>query len=43
MQADMFLDFGDDNQHLKPKTYTQYAPEDIMKSSIETNLRPMYG
>jgi ribonucleoside-diphosphate reductase alpha chain len=35
MQADMFLDFGDDNQHLKPKTYTQYAPEDIMKSSIE--------
>ena len=35
MQSDMFLDFGNDTQHLKPKTYTQYMPEDIMKSSIE--------
>ena len=31
----MFLDFGDDNQRLKPKSYTQYDPKDIMKSSIE--------
>jgi ribonucleoside-diphosphate reductase alpha chain len=31
----MFLDFGDDNQHLKPKEYTQYTPQEIMKSSIE--------
>ena len=35
MQSDMFLDFGNDTQLLKPKTYTQYMPEDIMKSSIE--------
>ena len=35
MQSDMFLDFGDDSQHLKPKTYTQYQPDDIMKSSVE--------
>ena len=35
MQSDMFLDFGNDTQHLKPKTYTQYMPEEIMKSSIE--------
>ena len=35
MQADMFLDFGDDTPHLKPKSYTQYSPEDIMASSIE--------
>ena len=35
MQSDMFLDFGNDTQHLKPKAYTQYMPEDIMKSSIE--------
>ncbi len=35
MQSDMFLDFGTDIQHLKPKEYTQYSPEDIMKSSIE--------
>jgi len=31
----MFLDFGNDTQHLKPKEYTQYSPEEIMKSSIE--------
>lgn len=31
----MFLDFGDDSQHLKPKTYTQYQPDEIMKSSVE--------
>ncbi|MBQ2538993.1 MAG: ribonucleoside-diphosphate reductase, adenosylcobalamin-dependent, partial [Bacteroidales bacterium] len=30
----MFLDFGDDNQHLKPKEYTQYQPKEIMESSI---------
>ena len=35
MQSDMFLDFGNDNQHIRPKTYTQYMPEEIMKSSIE--------
>ena len=35
MQSDMFLDFGNDNQHIRPKTYTQYAPDEIMKSSIE--------
>ena len=35
MQSDMFLDFGNDTQHLKPKTYTQYMPEEIMQSSIE--------
>ena len=35
MQSDMFLDFGNDTQHLKPKEYTQYSPEEIMKSSIE--------
>ena len=35
MQSDMFLDFGNDTEQLKPKTYTQYMPEDIMKSSIE--------
>ena len=35
MQSDMFLDFGNDTQHLKPKTYTQYMPEEIMKSSVE--------
>ena len=35
MSSDMFLDFGDDNQHLKPKEYTQYAPKEIMESSIE--------
>ena len=35
MQSDMFLDFGSDTQQLKPKTYTQYMPEEIMKSSIE--------
>ena len=35
MSSDMFLDFGDDNQHLKPKEYTQYTPQEIMKSSIE--------
>lgn len=35
MQSDMFLDFGDDSQHLKPKEYKQYSPADIMKSSIE--------
>lgn len=35
MQSDMFLDFGDDSQHLKPKTYTQYQPDEIMKSSVE--------
>ena len=33
--SDMFLDFGDDNQHLKPKSYTQYDPKDIMASSVE--------
>ncbi len=31
----MFLNFGDDSQHLKPKSYTQYQPEEIMKSSVE--------
>ena len=31
----MFLDFGNDTQYLKPKEYTQYSPEEIMKSSIE--------
>ncbi len=31
----MFLDFGSDNQHIRPKTYTQYKPDEIMKSSIE--------
>ena len=35
MSSDMFLDFGDDNQHLKPKEYTQYSPKEIMESSIE--------
>ena len=35
MQSDMFLDFGNDTQYLKPKEYTQYSPEEIMKSSIE--------
>ena len=35
MQADMFLDFGDDNQHVKPKSYTQYDSKDIMQSSVE--------
>ena len=35
MQSDMFLDFGNDNQHIRPKTYTQYKPDEIMKSSIE--------
>ncbi len=35
MQSDMFLDFGNDNQHIRPKTYTQYMPDEIMKSSIE--------
>ena len=35
MQADMFLDFGDDNQSIRPKQHTQYDPKDIMKSSIE--------
>ena len=35
MQSDMFLDFGSDNQHIRPKTYTQYKPDEIMKSSIE--------
>lgn len=34
MQSDMFLDFGDDSQHLKPKSYSQYLPADIMKSSV---------
>ncbi|MBO4600088.1 MAG: ribonucleoside-diphosphate reductase, adenosylcobalamin-dependent, partial [Bacteroidales bacterium] len=31
----MFLNFGDDNQHLKPKSHTQYQPDEIMKSSVE--------
>ena len=31
----MFLNFGDDNQHIKPKSYTQYQPDEIMKSSVE--------
>ena len=35
MQSDMFLDFGSDNQHIRPKTYIQYKPDEIMKSSIE--------
>lgn len=35
MQSDMFLNFGDDNQHLKPKSHKQYQPDEIMKSSIE--------
>ena len=35
MQSDMFLNFGDDSQHLKPKSYTQYQPDEIMKSSVE--------
>ncbi len=35
MQSDMFLNFGDDNQHIKPKSYTQYQPDEIMKSSVE--------
>lgn len=35
MQSDMFLDFGEDSQALKPKTYTQYSPEEIMKASVE--------
>ena len=35
MQSDMFLNFGDDNQHLKPKSHTQYQPDEIMKSSVE--------
>lgn len=35
MQDDMFLDFGDDNQKIRPKQHTQYDPKDIMKSSIE--------
>ena len=35
MQSDMFLNFGDDSQQLKPKSYTQYQPDDIMKSSVE--------
>ena len=35
MQTDMFLDFGSDNQHIRQKTYTQYKPDEIMKSSIE--------
>ena len=34
MSSEMFLDFGDDNQHLKPKEYTQYQPKEIMESSI---------
>ena len=34
MSSEMFLDFGDDNQHLKPKKYTQYQPKEIMESSI---------
>ena len=35
MQADMFLDFGDDNQRIRPKQHTQYAADEIMRSSIE--------
>ena len=35
MQSDMFLNFGDDSQQLKPKSYTQYQPDEIMKSSVE--------
>lgn len=35
MQSDMFLDFGDETHNLKPKSYTQYQPDDIMKSSVE--------
>lgn len=35
MQSDMFLNFGDDSQHLEPKSYTQYQPDEIMKSSVE--------
>lgn len=31
----MILDFGDDNQHLKPKEFKQYDPKDIMKASEE--------
>ncbi|MCQ2273560.1 MAG: adenosylcobalamin-dependent ribonucleoside-diphosphate reductase [Bacteroidales bacterium] len=31
----MFLDFGDETHNLKPKSYTQYQPDDIMKSSVE--------
>ena len=35
MQSDMFLNFGDDSQHLAPKSYTQYQPDEIMKSSVD--------
>ena len=35
MQADMFLDFGEDSQQFTSKEYTQYTPEEIMKSSVE--------
>ena len=35
MQSDMLLDFGAEGQHVKPKSYTQYSPDDIMRSSVE--------
>ena len=35
MQSDMLLDFGAEGQHVKQKSYTQYSPEDIMRSSVE--------
>ena len=35
MQADMILDFGDGTQQVTPKSYTQYSPSEIMKSSVE--------
>ncbi len=35
MQADMFLDFGDDTQHVKPKTYTPFSSKEIMESSVK--------
>ena len=38
MQSDMFLDFGNDTQHLKPKTYTQYMPEDMNPDMMHHRL-----
>ncbi len=35
MQADMFLDFGGENQNITPKSYTPYDSQEIMKSSVE--------
>lgn len=35
MQADMFLDFGEDNKTIRPKEHTQYSTTDIQQSSLE--------